>query len=73
MDEFARLYAEKCGIYMPTENAALPKDAESGWEDIRTYIEEGNITTLPSCTIPAALMRESHCSPTLLVILAGSR
>lgn len=46
-DEFARLYAEKCGIYMPTENAALPKDAESGWEDIRTYIEEGNITTLP--------------------------
>lgn len=51
-DEFARLYAEKCGIYMPTENAALPTDAESGWKDIKTYIDEGNITTLPFLYYP---------------------
>ena len=36
-EEFAQLYAEKCGIYMPTKNAALPQEASSAWENIKSY------------------------------------
>lgn len=52
-EEFAQLYAEKCGIYMPTKNAALPLEASSAWENIKSYIDEGNITSLPFLYYPS--------------------
>ena len=59
-EEFAQLYAEKCGIYMPTKNAALPQEASSAWENIKSYIDEGNITSLPFLYYPSGLMQELH-------------
>jgi len=52
-EEFAQLYAEKCGIYMPTKNATLPLEASSAWENIKSYIDEGNITSLPFLYYPS--------------------
>lgn len=51
-EEFAKLYAEKCGIYMPTKDAALPQEGEGGWKDIKSYIDEGKITSLPFLYYP---------------------
>lgn len=51
-EEFSQLYAEKCGIFMPTKGAALPLDARSGWEDIKAYMDSGNITSLPFLYYP---------------------
>ena len=60
-EEFAQLYAEKCGIYMPTKNAALPQEASSALGKILSLISmKETLHHYHFCIIRRDLMQELH-------------